>query len=103
MLFKMGEWILYSSASCFALGSTIYCYLFLRGRIIPVWLAWLGLFSSVLLLGILPLKLAGFIDSQLTIIWIPMLLFEIILAFWLIIKGVANLSKQFDIQDPYQE
>ena len=100
MLFKMGELILYSSASCLALGSTIYCYLFLRGRIIPVWLAWFGLFSSVILLGVLPLKLAGFIDSQLTIICLPMLVFEIILAFWLIIKGVAKRSKQFDTLDP---
>ena len=100
MLFKMGDWILYSSASCFALGSTIYCYLFLRGRIIPLWLAWLGLFSSVILLGILPLKLAGFIESELVIIWIPMLVFEIILAFWLIIKGVAKRSKQFDTLEP---
>jgi hypothetical protein len=103
MLFKMEEWILFSSASCFALGSTIYCYLFLRSRSIPVLLAWFGLFSSVLLLGVLPLQLAGFIESPLVIIWIPMLVFEIIFALWLLIKGVANPSEQFNTFVPQQE
>lgn len=100
MLFKMGGWILFSSTSCFALGSTIYCYLFLRDRSIPILLAWFGLFSSVLLLVVFPLKLAGFIESPLTIVWIPILVFEITLAFWLLIKGVAERSKQFNTLVP---
>src|SRR5439155_16778318 len=37
-----------SAAFCFAVGSALYAYLFLRARSIPVPLAWLGLLASVL-------------------------------------------------------
>ena len=81
------------TATCFAVGSTIFSYLFLRARSIPVWLAWLGVFASALLVVMLPAQiLAG--EGLLTGIfawlpWIPMLVFEVVLALWLIIKGVA--------------
>ena len=81
-----------SSGTCFALGSTIYCYLFLRGRSIPRPLAWLGVVASALLLVVVPLQLAGFIDPSVSSIWIPMLLFEVVLAVWLLVKGVAHPS-----------
>ena len=46
--------------------------------------------SSILLVVALPLQLAGFIEGPVTnFIWIPMLLFEVPLALWLLIKGVA--------------
>ena len=75
---------------CFAVGSTLFAYLFLRARSIPVWLAWLGLMASLLLVGALPLSLAGFLPAWLAWpIWMPMLVFELTLAFWLLIRGVA--------------
>lgn len=78
------------SAICFAVGSTIYCYLFLRARSIPVPIARTGLLASILLLAALPVQVAGFLDSPVTyVIWIPMALFEVVLALWLIVKGVA--------------
>ncbi|HEY6867167.1 MAG TPA: DUF4386 domain-containing protein [Candidatus Eisenbacteria bacterium] len=78
------------SATCFALGSTIYCWLFLRARSIPVALAGLGLFASALLVVALPVQIAGFLHGPATgLIWIPMAAFEVTLAVWLIVKGVA--------------
>jgi hypothetical protein len=57
---------------------------------IPVALAWLGVVGSALAVAILPLQLAGLITGPITqLVWIPVALFEITLAFWLIIKGVA--------------
>jgi hypothetical protein len=57
---------------------------------IPVPLAWLGVVASVLLLVALPLQLAGFLRGPLTsFVWLPMLAFEVPLALWLLIKGVA--------------
>jgi hypothetical protein len=80
----------------FAVGSTLFCWLLLRGRMIPVALAWLGVLASVLLDMILPLQLAGVFgglswSSSITwIVWLPMLVFEVTLAIWLLIKGVAS-------------
>jgi hypothetical protein len=79
------------SAILFAMGSTLFSYLFLRGRTIPVPLAWLGLVASVILTVGLPLQLAGFLrGSVASYMWIPMAAFEVPLAFWLLIKGVRT-------------
>jgi hypothetical protein len=91
LLLKQGGWTGTIAAFCFALGSTIYCYLFLRARSIPVPLAWLGVLASLILVVALPLQLAGFLSGTVTsLIWIPMFLFEVPLGLWLLIKGVAT-------------
>lgn len=77
-------------ATCFAVGSTLFSYLFLRARSIPVSLAWLGVIASLLLVIALPVRLLGFLPASLAWpIWMPMLVFEVTLAIWLIAKGVA--------------
>ncbi len=78
-------------ATVFAVGSTLFSYLFLRARSIPVWLAWLGIFSSVLLVVGLPSQLVGLVKGPVVdyYMWIPMFVFEVTLALWLLIKGVA--------------
>jgi len=79
------------AATFFAVGSTLFSWLLLRGRMVPVPLAWLGVVASVLLVVLLPLQLAvsfgGLVDW---LMWMPMLVFEVTLALWLIIKGVAT-------------
>jgi Domain of unknown function (DUF4386) len=95
LLLKMGGWSSLIAATCFAVGSTLYSYLFLRARSIPVPLAWLGVLASALLVVALPLQLAGFLRGPVTqFIWIPMLLFEVPLALWLLVKGVATDNRQ---------
>lgn len=77
------------AASCFAVGSALFSYLFLRARSIPVSLAWLGLLASVLLSVALTLQIAGFLRGPLTYyVWIPVAVFEVVLGVWLIVKGV---------------
>jgi hypothetical protein len=89
-LTKIGAWKTLISATFFAVGSTLFSYLFLRARSIPVSLAWLGVLASVLLVVGLPAQLAGLIKSPVDwFMWMPMLVFEIILALWLLIKSVA--------------
>jgi hypothetical protein len=80
----------------FAVGSTLFSWLFLRGRMVPVPLAWLGVLASILLVIITPLQTAGLLSgsggwgSSVTwLMWLPMLVFEVTLALWLLIKGVA--------------
>jgi hypothetical protein len=76
----------------FAVGSTIFSYLLLRGRMVPVSIAWMGVFASGLLAVVLPLQLAGFSTGPVTgyYQWLPALVFQVVLALWLIIKGVAT-------------
>lgn len=77
-------------AWCFSVGSLLFCYLFLRARSIPVWLAWLGVFASALLVVLLPVTILGVLRGPVEfVIWLPMLVFEIVFAIWLMLKGVA--------------
>ena len=85
----------HAGAIFFAVGSTLF-WLLLRGRMIPVALAWLGVVASVLLVVILPLQLAGLFGGSANwfsavtwLVWLPMLVFEVVLGLWLLIRGVA--------------
>ncbi|HEV8364267.1 MAG TPA: DUF4386 domain-containing protein [Gemmatimonadaceae bacterium] len=85
-----------TGAIFFAVASTLFSWLLLRGRMVPVVLARLGVFASALLVVILPLQLAGFFGGDTSwfsaatwLVWLPALAFEVWLALWLIIKGVA--------------
>jgi len=85
------------NAILFAVGSTIFSWLLLRGRIIPAALAWLGVVASAGLVVILMLQRGGVLGggtswgSSLTwLIWLPMLVFELAFAFLLIVTGVRN-------------
>jgi hypothetical protein len=78
------------AATFFAAGSMLFSWLLLRGRMIPVALAWLGVVASVLLVIGLPLQIAGVLRGTVAqLMWLPMAAFEIPLALWLLIKGVA--------------
>lgn len=93
-LLKMGD-TMGPSATFFAVGSTLFSWLLLRGRMIPTALAWLGVLASILLVVCLPLQLAGLLRGPvISFMWIPMLLFEVPLALWLIFKGVAPAQRQ---------
>ncbi|HYL12611.1 MAG TPA: DUF4386 domain-containing protein [Terriglobales bacterium] len=78
------------TAAFFAVGSTLFAWLLLRGRMIPIVLGWIGVFASVLLVICIPLQLVGLLRGPLTQwMWLPMLFFEVPLALWFLIKGVA--------------
>lgn len=77
------------SAIFFAVGSLLFSWLLLRGRMIPVALAWLGVLASILWVVGLPLQLIGVLPDSVTwFIYLPMAAYEIPLALWLIIKGI---------------
>jgi hypothetical protein len=92
-LLGQGGWTGNISAICFVLGSTLFSYLFLRARSIPLTLAWLGLLASLLLLVVLPLGLLGLVEVGF-LMWLPMLVFEVAFALWLIIRGVKPPANQ---------
>ena len=91
-LLKVPGWNMTIAATFFAVGSTLFSWLLLRGRIVPVPLAWLGVFASILDVVAVPAPLVGFrflTGPAEWFIWLPMLAFEVTLGLWLIIKGAA--------------
>jgi len=79
------------TATFFAVGSSLFCWLLLRGRMIPAPMAWLGLVASLLLVALLPLQLGGFVRGPIaSLVWLPMLAFEVPFAIWLLVKGAAS-------------
>ena len=77
-------------ATLFAIGSTFFCWLLLRGRMLPRALGWTGMIASVILVIGLPLQLGGRLAAPLaTLMWMPMLAFEVPAGVWLLAKGVS--------------
>jgi hypothetical protein len=79
-----------SAAMFFGVGSLLFSWLLLRGRMIPSALAWIGLIASIIWVVGEPLRYAQVVPGSLTwFIWAPMAAFEIPFALWLIFKGAA--------------
>lgn len=77
-------------APFFAVGSLIFAYLLLKGRLVPETLGRIGIVASALLVVTLPLQFGGYLSGKVTsIMWLPMLAFEVPLGLWLMVKGVA--------------
>ena len=103
LICRVVEGIPGDGAIYFAVGSAIFSWLLLRGRMIPVALARLGVVASVLLVVIISLQHAGLFGGKASwsggvtwLTWLPMLVFEMTLAVWLLVKGVAApASRQF--------
>ena len=74
----------------FGLGSAVFAWLWLRSRYVPRILAVLGLAGSlalsiaILLILVFPALAASLSPAY----WLPMFVFEIVLGFWLLVKGI---------------
>ena len=78
-------------ATCFAVGSTIFAWLLLRGRIVPGALAWIGVVGSLAAVVVLPLRFVGLLDTPLAnLVWAPLLVFEVWLAIYFLAKGART-------------
>lgn len=79
------------SEFCFVVGGFIFACLFLRGRLIPIWLAWIGVATIGVQMICVPLHIAGIVPGSLVErLWMAILLYEVPLGCWLLIKGVAR-------------
>lgn len=72
----------------FAAGSTLFSALLVKGRFVPAPLAWASLASSVLLLVALPFVGIDWATPLHWVVWIPMLVVEVTLGLWLLVRGV---------------
>src|SRR5690349_3990919 len=73
LLLSVRGWSTTITATLFAMGSTLFSWLLLRGRMIPAPLAVLGVAASLLLVVALPLDLVGVLPGSVTAaLWLPM-------------------------------
>jgi hypothetical protein len=79
----------------FAVGSAVFAWLLLRGRMVPVALSGLGVLASILPAILLPVRLVGIpLGPARELMWLPMLVFEVSIALWLIVKGAAMPARR---------
>lgn len=79
------------SAFCFVVGGFIFACLFLRGRLIPRWLAWIGVVTIGAQLIAVTLNIASLVPGWIVErMWMTILLYEVPLGIWLIIKGARE-------------
>ncbi len=81
------------SEFCFVVGGFLFAYLLLAGRLIPRWLAWIGVVTIGVQMICVPLEIAGILGaSVVSWLWLPILLYEVPLGLWLILKGVREFD-----------
>ncbi len=78
------------TAIVFSVGAAIFYYLFYRSRLIPRWLSVWGLVGAALYLAAPVLELFG---SPLGALMAPLAVAELVLAFWLIVRGLDPSPK----------
>jgi hypothetical protein len=85
----------------FAVGNAIFCWLLLKGRTIPAVLAMLGLVSSAALSLLVLLQTGGLFGGRMSwsspvtwFVWLPILIFELTFAFWLLSRSGSLASRQ---------
>ena len=73
----------------FIFGAMFFYVLFYRTQVIPRFISVWGILATLILLIVTIIKLFGVDSTILNILLLPMILNEIFLAFWLIIKGFS--------------
>ena len=99
LLMKLPNWNPTVGETFFAVGCMIFAWLLLRGLMVPVALAGLGVFASILPVILLPVRLVGIpLGPANELMWLPMLVFEVVLAFWLIFIGAAVPARRAAVE-----
>src|SRR4030095_1994322 len=84
----------------FAVGNTVFCWLLLKGRLIPAGLALIGLVSSAALSLLVLLQTGGLFRGRMQwasavtwVVWLPVLIFELSFAFYLLTRPASLASR----------
>ena len=97
LLLEIRDGIYVGHTYIFAVAALIFYYLLYQSRLVPRWLSIWGGIAAILLILVNLLEATGII-SQLMILYLPIILNELVLAIWLMVKGFnpsAIKSKTF--------
>jgi len=88
----------------YCLGALMFYYLLYKSKLVPRWLSVWGLVGATLFLATVPFRMFGLIPPSTVVLVVPLLLNEMVLAVWLIVKGfnssaIASLSAKTDINE----
>jgi Domain of unknown function (DUF4386) len=100
----VASWSTNVGATFFAVGSTIFAYLLLKARSIPVALAVLGVAASLVLILGVPAETAAsrttFTGTASVLMSLPMFAFEVTTGLWLLAKGARTAGPRTPIPAP---
>ncbi len=96
-LIEVREQIYLVHGYIFAIPALMFYFLLYKSMLIPKWLSVWGVIASILLVIVNLLELMEIIPS-LKILYLPIVLNEVVLAFWLIIKGLNASGVNSDSQ-----
>ena len=86
-LLEVRDWIYVSQAYIFILGALIFYYLLYQSKLIPRFISVWGVIAAIMLLVGNLLEIMGFSPEMLIFLFLPIMLNEVFLAIWLIVKG----------------
>ena len=73
-------------AYIFAVAALLFYYLLYQSNLIPRWISVWGVIAAILLILVNLLEVMGIVSASM-ILYLPIILNEVVLAIWLIVKG----------------
>ena len=86
LLLEIRDGIYVGHGYIFAVAALIFYYLLYQSKLIPRWISVWGVIAAILLILVNLLEVVGIISAPM-ILYLPIILNEIVLAIWLIVKG----------------
>ena len=96
LLFAVHDWSSVVENFPYCLGALIFYYLLYRSKLIPRWLSGWGLLGATLFLATVPFRMFGLIPPSTLVLAVPLILNELVLAIWLIVKGFNSSAIAFE-------
>ena len=86
LLLEIRDGIYVGHAYIFAVAALVFYYLLYQSKLIPRWISVWGVIAAILLILVNLLEVMGIIPASM-ILYLPIILNEIVLAIWLMVKG----------------
>ena len=96
LLLALRDWSSVLENFPYCLGALIFYYLLYRSTLIPRWLSGWGLLGAALFLATVPFRMFGLISPSTVVLAVPLILNELVLAIWLIVKGFNSSAIAFE-------
>ena len=96
LLFAVQDWSSVVENFPYCLGALIFYYLLYQSKLIPRWLSGWGLLGAALFLATAPFRMFGLIPPSTVVLAVPLILNELVLAIWLIVKGFNSSAIAFE-------